>query len=290
VNIFERMPPILTAVIGMGLLTVMDALVKAASDTFDTPQIVFLRFAIAALMIGVVAVATGAGWPRRDRLKVHMGRALLMLVTASSFFYALGKLPLADVFALSFTSPIFVALFATVFLKERVRPAILGAIGAGFVGMLVIVFGGAKDAHGAAAGLTTFEPLALTCALLSPVTYALSVVLLRAQTAQEPVPVILATQMAVSFKMPTGSSALVLLAIGTLGAVGNLAFAAALKRMTAARFSVVEYTGLIWAAAIGYLYFGEKPRPAVWVGAGLIIAGCLLVLRERAPKPQAATK
>ncbi len=289
--------PFVAACLGMALLTGMDALVKALSGGYPTFQIVFMRFAVTALLVGLAAILLGKFWlhprkfwPRRDMLMTHAGRALLMVVTTSSFFYALGRLPLADVFALSFTSPIFTAVFAAAFLKERVTPAIGGAIAMGFLGMLVIVFGASRGVAG-----ITYPPLALACALLSPVTYALSIVLLRAQTAQESISVIVTTQallvalmlapaVAVQFVWPSERDWLVFLLLGALGSAGYLAFASGLKHITAARFSVVEYTGLLWAALLGQVFFRETPPVTVWLGAALIIAGCLVVVGRQSAK------
>src|SRR5262249_48897127 len=150
-------------------------------------------------------------------------------------FYALGHLPLAEVFVLALTSPIFIALFAALFLKEPVKPAVAFAILAGFAGVLVMVFG--DNAHSSG----SYEPLALASALLSPVTYALGIVLLRAQTAREPVTVILATQalmvaamvfpiVAVVPVIPASNDLTAFAAVGVLGSVGHLAFGNGLKR------------------------------------------------------------
>jgi S-adenosylmethionine uptake transporter len=51
--------------------------------------------------------------------------------------------------------------------------------------------------------------------------------------------------------------------------------------VAAPRFAVLEYTGLLWAAGFGYIFFGEIPTLYVWLGAGLIIVGCVLVMRVR---------
>lgn len=285
--------PFASALIGIALLTGMDSLVKALSGTYPTFQIVLTRFAITVLLLGAVVVMLGQAWPRRERLPAHLGRAVLMVITASSFFYALGKLPLAELFALSFTSPIFIAVFAALFLKEPVDRLVAVAIGLGFLGMLVIAFG-----TGAGPSVEPRSAFALACALLAPVTYALSVVLLRAQTAQEPITVIVTVQgalvvlllapvVAVQFTWPTGADWAVYAALGLLGTAGYLAFAGGLKHMTAARFGLVEYTGLLWAALIGYVFFSETPALTVWIGAALIIAGCLIAVRQRTagPKP-----
>jgi drug/metabolite transporter (DMT)-like permease len=298
-HFLSRLPPFLLASIGILLLTGMDGLVKNLSAGYPTFQIVFMRFAFTALFIGIVMLGLRQRWPSRDRSKAHLGRAILMVLAASSFFYALGRLPLAEVFAISLTSPIFVAVFAAVFLKEPVGLRVMLAIGSGFLGMLVIVFAG-----GPGTGAFGHPPLALACALLSPVIYALGIVLLRAQTMQEPIAAIVTAQslfvalllspvVAVQFVAPTPAHWAQFVGIGLLGSAGYLAFATGLKGLSAARFSVVEYTGLIWAALFGYAFFGEVPRLAVWLGALLIIAGCLIVISEKvskaAPPPDQAS-
>ena len=54
------------------------------------------------------------------------------------------------------------------------------------------------------------------------------------------------------------------------------------------RFSVIEYTSLIWATLFGYAFFNEIPRPAVWLGAVLIIGACVMVMRDKAATPAKA--
>lgn len=279
--------PLVWAFVGVAVLTIMDALVKALSASFPTFQIVFLRFAFMGAWVGLLLIATRPGWPRRDRLRAHLGRAVMMVITTSSFFYALGHLPLAEVFAISFTAPIFMAIFGAIFLKEKLRLSIAGAIALGFVGMLVTVLGGAD-------GTLTLrgEPFALACAFTAPVAYALGIVLLRSQTAHEHITLIVFVQallvalllvplQALGFKALTATDWLLFAVIGLFGAVGYLAFAAALAKISVARFSIADYTGLIWAAVLGYVFFDEVPRATVWLGAALIIAGCLIVLRAK---------
>src|SRR5690606_26621286 len=94
-------------------------------------------------------------------------------LTALSFFYALGQLPLAETLVLSFLAPMFVALFGMLILRERVARHVVVAIAIGFAGTLVVVFG-QNEAAQASRSLT-----GVAAALFSAVTYALSMVLLR---------------------------------------------------------------------------------------------------------------
>lgn len=281
----------LLAVLGIAFLTLMDAVAKALAADYHTLQIVLGRFGFATLWIAALAIFLRPGWPRRERLGAHGIRAVLMIATSSAFFYALGHLPLADVFVLAYTAPMFVALFGALLLKEPVERGTLGAIVCGFAGVLVIALGGVgADGHGA-------RPwLAIGCAVASPVTYALGTVLLRAQTAHEPVLTIVLTQSAIVallmlpatagvFDMPTRDHWIAFAALGFLGAAGYLAFAHAIAKLPAAQVAVADYSGLIWAAGIGFFYFAETPRPTMWAGAALIVGGSALMLRKKKPAP-----
>ena len=99
------------AVFGIALLTGMDALAKALAGGYGTFQIVFFRYAVSLLLFAAAIPLLRPQWPRRERLRAHAARAVLTMVTGVTFFYALGKLPFTEVFAIAYTGPIFVALF-----------------------------------------------------------------------------------------------------------------------------------------------------------------------------------
>jgi S-adenosylmethionine uptake transporter len=132
---------VLLAVAAEGLLTLMDAIIKQLSPRYPTLQIAFLRFAFG--MVGAVTYAlwTRPGRPTRDATLYNGLRAGLVVLTATSFFFALSLLPLADAIALSFISPVLTALMGTLILGERLDWRIAVALVAGLLGMLLIVGG-----------------------------------------------------------------------------------------------------------------------------------------------------
>jgi drug/metabolite transporter (DMT)-like permease len=217
-----------------------------------------------------------------------MGRAALMMTTTALFFFALGRLPLVDVFVLSFTAPVFTALFAAALLGERVGGATWGAIALALAGVAIILAG-----QGIEQGARR-DVIAYAAALGAPVTYALGLVLLRFQTLRESLPVIVFTQsamIAVVLALPVALTGALpapvhwpaIAALGVLSAMGYMAFVAGLRGLGAARFAVVEYTGLVWATLIGIVVFAEWPGALFWPGAALVIAGCSIASRARAP-------
>src|SRR5215510_6788535 len=97
---------VVLAVVAEGLLTLMDAMIKELSPRYPTLQIAFLRFAFGMIGAIVYALWTRPGRPTREATFYNGLRAVLVVLTATSFFYALSLLPLADAIALSFIAPV----------------------------------------------------------------------------------------------------------------------------------------------------------------------------------------
>lgn len=272
------------AVLGIALLSAMDALIKAVAARYPTFEITFLRFAFGTLVAGAVLAVRRPGWPTRETVVANSWRALLVVITATSFFYALGRLPLAEAQALAFLAPIFIAFFGVVLLRERVDGRVVAALLAGFAGMAVIVHG-----SGASGGERSWDGIA--AALVAAVTYALSMVMLRARATRDRVETIvffqnvgpalvLAAPAAAVWVPPHLPDLWLFLAIGCLGTIGHLILATAFARVEAARLAPLEYTALIWAVALGYLFFGEVPSPQTLAGGALIVLGALATARR----------
>jgi drug/metabolite transporter (DMT)-like permease len=77
-----------------------------------------------------------------------------------------------------------------------------------------------------------------------------------------------------------GSDVALILLAGGLGTFGLLCLTHAFTRLEASRVAPLEYTGLVWATALGYLLFGEVPTLSTMASAALIVGGCLLLLRR----------
>ena len=275
----------MAATAAIGVLTVMDGIVKHVSTELATPQIVFLRYMSGAICAAIVFRIAGTVRPSTAAVRAHALRSLAVALTATSFFYALATLQLAVAMALGFTAPIFIALFAALTLGERPGRATWVAIAIGFAGVLVVLSGELSEA-----GRTTW--LGVAAALFSAVAYAVVMVMLKNRAALDPVPTIVLLQnvLAGLFMTPAGlwawsplslTAALWLALIGVLGTVGHLAMAWAYGRAEASRLGVLEYTAFVWAALIGVVFFAEIPSPGTVAGACLIIAGALLVARRR---------
>jgi drug/metabolite transporter (DMT)-like permease len=276
------------ATAAIGVLTVMDGIVKHVSAEIATLQIVFLRYVFGAICAAAVFRVVGTARPSIAAIRAHVLRSLAVALTATSFFYALATLQFAVAMALGFTAPIFIALFAALTLGERPGRAVWLAIAIGFAGVLVVLSGELADA-----GRATW--LGVASALFSALTYAVVMVMLKNRAALDPVPTIVLLQnvLAGLFLTPAGlwswsplspTAMLWVALIGLLGTVGHLAMAWAYGRAEASRLGVLEYTAFVWAALIGLVFFGEIPSLSTVAGACLIIAGALSVAPRRSRK------
>lgn len=289
--------PFLTTGLGVALLCGLDAIVKGLAEAYGVGETVTLRYLAGGFWSVVVWFAWGAPRPTRASLKANAFRAGVVILTALTFFYALSRLPLAETITLSFTSPIFMALLGRAILGEHVPRSVTLGIALGFAGVLVIFAARAAPGSDGAAALD-----GVMAALASAFFYALSMVLLRKQTAHDPIVTIIMLQnvIAFGFAIPIGAAtwtmvpavrdlALALLA-GALGTLGHLAMAWGYARAEAARLGALEYTAFLWASLLGWAVFDETPGGWVFAGGALIVAGAALAARraKTAPVPAVA--
>ncbi len=171
----------LCAVTAEALLTFMDALIKGLSARYPTLQIAFLRFAFGTVWATVLIALFWPGWPSAETIRTNISRSFLVVITATCFFFALGRLPLAETVALSFVSPLLMVLFGGLILGEKLDRSIFIALGAGLAGMLLIV--------GWRLGHTAYEAEALlgvAAICISTITYALNIIVLRVRAQRDP--------------------------------------------------------------------------------------------------------
>lgn len=269
------------------LLTLMDAIIKGLAARYPTFEIAFLRFAFGSLWSTLLLFVVRPGWPSKETVQAHLSRSILVVITASCFFFALGRLPLAETVALSFLSPVLMVVFGGFFLNERLDRSIVIALVAGVAGMLLIV--------GWRLGATTYQPGALAgvaAILVSTVTYALNIVVLRRRAQRDPAltivwfqstaPAVMLVIPAIAVWTPPDLADLATFAfVGGLGVAGHYLLAMAFARAEAARLAPLHYSTLVWGVLFGYLIFAEVPTAATLAGATLIAAGAWIAQHRR---------
>ena len=276
--------PVLTASMAVFCGTVMDAIIKYVTSYIDLVMVVFWRFALASVYVAIPFVLGRRRLPAWSVTWFHAFRGLIHVTAGFFFFYALGKLKLAEVTVVGFTAALLILPVARILLKEKVSPvsALAGIIG--FSGVLVTVSGGDFTAD-----LSQERLLGFGSVILSACLYALSIVLLRMRAALDGAftvalyanlfPALFFAPVAFTFGDPVPLKDFpVLFFMAFFGMMIWIFMTSAYARAPAQRLAPVEYTALIWSALIGWLVFREIPTISLWLGAGLIIGACLIVI------------
>jgi S-adenosylmethionine uptake transporter len=275
----------------VAVLSIMDATMKHLVLVIGILAVSVWRSAANLLISSALYLPRRLPWPIRRTLAIHVSKGVIVTVMAALFFWGIGRVPLAQALALTFIAPLLALLLAAVFLGEEVgKRTIVGSLGA-FVGVVVIVYGQATS--GAAA-----EVLLGSAAIIgSALCYAVNIVMMRWQAlAAKPLEInffqsltvmvtwLLAMAFAGVPQWPAGQWHWIALA-ALLSTAGTLLFAWAYARGPASYLSVTEYSGFVWAAALGWLVFGERVSLYTLVGALLIVGGCVIAARGKITEP-----
>lgn len=257
---------------------------RAISFELDTFEIMMYRS-----FIGVGIVLAVAGARRRlheittRSLHVHAVRNLCHFTGQNLWFWAITVIPLAQVFALEFTSPIWVTLLAPLVLGERLTRTRLAAACLGFAGILIV-------ARPGGAGL---EPGVLAAAA-SALGFAGSILFTKLLTRTETITCILfwLTAMQAVFgvitagwdgaiALPSAAGLPWLVLIGCAGLLAHLCLSSALAIAPATVVVPMDFVRLPAIAVVGMVFYSEPLSLLVFVGAAIIFAANYLnVLAE----------
>ena len=272
---------ILMALGAYASFSVMDTLVKLLSVRFHPVQLAC--FVAAAGLLPAVASAMIRRNPRAlasRAWRLQLVRGLLMLLGGVAAFASYALLPLADAYAIGFTQPLIVTALAWPLLGERVGWHRWAAVLVSFLGVLVVLRPGVGVIGiGAAA------------ALLNALCNGLAIALIRRAHAREPAEAfafwgnaVIATGTALALPWfwvtPTLPELGLFLVAGLLGGSSFLTLAHAVKLAPAATIAPFQYSQMTYAILVGLFVFGDVPDPLTLLGAAVIIASGLYVLRQ----------
>lgn len=270
--------------------TLMAAIARHLGETIPVGQIVFFRSAFAFIPIAIFMLVAGYGLSSlaTKRPLSHARRAFTGIFAMFTYFGALTYLPIADVTAISFASPLAVVALAALMLGERVHLYRWSAIAIGFVGVIIMISPHLGDGAGDGTSVIGIG-LALTNAAL----VAFTMIFIRMMSGTES-----ALAIAFYFQLTCSFASLLtlpfawvtpdteqfglLVLLGILGGIGQLFMTNSYRFAQASTLANFEYAAMIWAIFFGWLFFGELPAAAVYVGAAIVIAsGLFIVWRER---------
>ena len=281
--------------------TVYLILAKQLSGQHDPGFLAFWRAAIALLITAPLFLRDGFGILKTDNFRLIGLRSLLGTLGFIFSLYAISDqfgLPLSQFNALSFSRPLFISILAFFLLRETVGLYRWGAIVAGFIGVLVMIW----------PGLTGAEPMNFgsVLALLSAFSFAGAIILVKKLTAtHKPMTLLIWANLLSAIlllpfaiwkaSMPGPEDAALILAMALAGLAGQYCYITAMSMGDASFLSSMDYLRLPIAALADWLIFKLLPGLSVWLGAGIIIAATLFITirearlgRKRGPKAPGA--
>ncbi len=263
----------------MGSISSFSAMAVAGRELggiYDTFEIMLYRSAVGVLVVVSLAWATGTWRQINTRnLGVQIGRNLAHFTGQNLWFYAVTVIPLAQVFALEFTSPLWVIVLSPLILGERLtRIRMLAAI-LGFIGILVV-------ARPTIAGINTGVITAASCAIFFALTIMLTKRLTRTQTITTILFYLTVTQLCFGLilagydgdiAVPDLAHGPLLLLVGVAGLLAHYCLTNALSIAPATVVVPIDFIRLPVIAVIGMLVYAEALDVWVFVGAAIIFAG-----------------
>lgn len=267
---------------------IMSSLIKFL-DRIPAGEAVFFRsaFAMPVIVLWLMAQGGVAEGLRTTNVRGHVLRGLLGTTAMGLGFAGLRYLPLPEVTALRFITPVLIVVFAAVILGERLRLVRLSAVAVGLIGVLIIMWPRLNFQGGGR------ETLGVVVILASATSAAFAQIFVKSMAGVEKTAAIVfyfsvtaATLSLLSLPfgwvVPTPTEALLLVSTGLIGGFGQMLLTASYRYADASVLAPFTYVTMIWALLIGYFVFAELPTIPMLLGASLIImSGVAIVLRER---------
>lgn len=268
-------------VLSVAIFCVMDALVKALSQTYHPFQVAFFRSLFALAPIGVMVAARGGmRILATRRLAGHAARSIVGVAALLMFFYSFAHLKLADVVAIGFAAPLFITALSVPLLAEKVGWRRWSAVLVGFAGVVLVVNPGSG----------VLDPVALV-ALSAALFYAFAVVVIRKLSATESnaaivfyfsvaATVVCGAMMPFLWIQPSPGHLALLALIGLLGGSAQYVMVEAFRWAPVSVLAPFEYTAIFWSLGFGYFAFGETASAVMLAGVAIIAASGLYILHR----------
>ncbi len=255
---------------------------KATLLGFDPLQVVFLRNFSALLLLLPLLAWRGLSLLRSTAMNLYGVRVVISLISMTSWFYALSLIPMGEITAIGFLSPLFGTLGAVLFLGEKVRLRRMTALLAGFIGAMIILRPGASS-------LGLGQGLALVSAIAGGI---IGVLLKHLTTEDDPDKIVFLTTAMMTpmsllpalfvWRMPTLELMPWLAVVAVTGVLGHLCLMRGYRAAEASLVMTFEFSRLLFVVAIGYLMFGELIDRWTWIGAAIVFASAVYITQREA--------
>ncbi|MFC1665845.1 DMT family transporter [Pseudomonadota bacterium] len=273
---------VLWAALSSGLLAVMWIIVRKLSDHIHPLEITFFSAFFGFLVFLPTVLPQGLRVFRSSRLTTHFIRAAFNGTGIMAWFLALTLMPLADAAALSLLVPLAVSVGAMIFLKEPMGPRRWFALVFGAFGALVVAQPGYQSFNLGVLLVMVMVFAAATQRIIAKFltrTESSSTSVLYVMLFMSPLTLIVASFV---WTWPELEDYPWLFAIGALLSAGHFAFMRSISLADVSAMEPVNFTRIVWAALLGFIFFYEVPQLSTWVGGLMIISATTYVAHREA--------
>ncbi|MGB1860406.1 MAG: DMT family transporter [Arenicellales bacterium] len=254
--------------------------VRYLGTNMNPVQAAFIRYCFGIVLILPLLSRAGIMSLDRDRLGFHALRGLVHGGGVILWFLAMSRIPISEVTALGFTTPIFVTLGAAVFLSERLKPYRVAAVVLGFIGALLIL----------RPGLRVIDIGALAQLGAAPL-FACSYLMAKSATRREASSMIvvllsvfctltLALPALLVWRTPTLDELLLLGLTALLATSGHYCMTRALEAAEVSAVQPFTFLQLVWATILGLILFDETPDVWIWIGGAVIVGSATWMAQQ----------
>ena len=251
---------------------VMVSLVRHVSVDMNVAEIIFIRNIFAFMMFLPFLWFYGLAEFKTNNIKLHMMRSITGVIAMMAFFYGISKINLSLVTAISFTAPLFMAIIAYFFLKDKFGKYRTASLAVGFIGALIVIRPGFE-------AYNEYSLFVVFAALF----WALSGVLIKLLSATES-PMVITFYMTIFmaifsapvaayfWQTPTYDHLFWIFLIAFFSNILQFSLAKALSLVDMSVILPVDFTRIIYTAIIAYIFFGEVMDIPATIGSAVIIA------------------
>lgn len=272
-----------------------DTLSKYLTAYLPVAEILWIRYVLFVFMAAALNRRRGLGAFHPVNPRLQIARGVTVIASSMLFVYGVRTLSMAEATTISFVSPLLITILSIPLLGEVVGPRRWAAVGAGMLGMLIVV----------RPGLGGFQPAALF-GISGALCWALALIITRkiasSDAAQTTVlwsagigALVSTFMLAFGIVWPTPFQFLLAVALGILASAGQWLVILAHRLAPASLIAPFSYTQLLWSTFWGWAVFANLPDHWTLSGAGIIIASGLYTAhreriraRQKVAKPVAA--
>ncbi|NOZ42421.1 MAG: DMT family transporter [Alphaproteobacteria bacterium] len=286
--------PLAVAVGYMLVYTVTHAAVWACirylSSDIHPLVLVFFRTLFGTLAILPILIKTGFPRWSSGLYPLYILRGILNTGSVIGVFYAVSLIPLADAVAFSYAAPIFATILAVFILKEKIGKHRIFAIGAAFIGVLILVRPGFQTISigiVAALGASVFFAATLICVKLLTRRADPTIVSLMAFIVALPITLVAAL---FHWQWPSGQQWIFIVLMGVFAATSHVFLAKALARADLSAIMPIDFSRIIFAAILGTTLFGDSLSGLTFLGGGIILASAVYATHREGRLARAAAQ